>query len=84
MLHSFGGGTDGRYPDANVTVFKGSLYGTTVEGGVLGYGTLFRMSTAGVERVLHSFNHTDGADPVAALTMLQWCALRHHRRWRQR
>ena len=29
VLHSFGGGTDGQYPAAKVTVFKGSLYGTT-------------------------------------------------------
>jgi uncharacterized repeat protein (TIGR03803 family) len=70
VLHSFGGGTDGQSPAANLTVFKGSLYGTTYGRGGLGYGTLFRMSTSGVERVLHSFNHTDGAGPVAALTTL--------------
>ncbi len=70
VLHSFGGGTDGQNPSANLTVFKGSLYGTTYGGGALGYGTLFRMSAVGVERVLHSFRHTDGAGPVAALTTL--------------
>ncbi len=70
VLHSFGTGTDGQYPAANLTVFKGSLYGTTSGGGVHGYGALFRMSTAGIERVLHSFNDTDGADPVASLIVL--------------
>lgn len=70
VLHSFGSGTDGQYPAANLTVFKGSLYGATSGGGALGYGTLFRISTAGVERVLHSFSYADGATPVASLIVL--------------
>lgn len=70
VLHGFGSGTDGQFPSANLTVFKGSLYGTTEGGGTLGYGTLFRISTSGVERVLHNFNDTDGAGPVADLTIL--------------
>ena len=69
MLHSFGNGTDGAVPYAGL-IFDaaGNLYGTTVEGGTYGGGTVFELTpTAGggwTEKVLHSFgNGTDGANP---------------------
>ena len=61
VLHSFGEGNDGWYPQAAV-IFdkKGNMYGTTVEGGPYGFGTVFEMSpTSGdkwTETVLHGFN----------------------------
>jgi uncharacterized repeat protein (TIGR03803 family) len=45
----------------------GNFYGTTVNGGIGGYGTVFRMSAAGVVRIVYSFEVVHGAyeyDPV--------------------
>ena len=67
VLHSFNG-TDGYYPLASL-IFDaaGNLYSTTQYGGAYGYGTVFELTpTAGggwTERVLHSFNGTDGSVP---------------------
>ncbi len=47
VLYSFGGGTDGNNPSSNLNAVKGTLYGTTYGGGVLGVGTMFSVSTAG-------------------------------------
>lgn len=47
---------------------KGNLYGTTYAGGRHDYGSVFRLSQEGSEKVLHSFKSgTDGANPYAAL-----------------
>jgi uncharacterized repeat protein (TIGR03803 family) len=47
---------------------KGKLYGTTLNGGINGDGTIFRVSTSGREKMLHSFElYEDGANPVASL-----------------
>ncbi len=70
VLHSFGAGTDGKKPAANLTVVKGTLYGTTYGGGAMGVGTVFRVSTAGREHVLHSFKYSDGARPDGKLKFL--------------
>jgi uncharacterized repeat protein (TIGR03803 family) len=45
----------------------GELYGTTYAGGAFGYGTVFKLSSAGHLTTLHSFDFTDGANPTAAL-----------------
>ena len=77
VLHSFGNGSDGRYPEASLTNVGGTLYGTTVDGGtkcpkVGGCGTVFSITTGGMEDVLHSFSSgaVDGAFPYASLTNL--------------
>jgi uncharacterized repeat protein (TIGR03803 family) len=70
VLHSFGSGSDGAYPEAGLIAMNGTLYGTTLEGGGKSpiEGTIFSVSTAGAERVLHSFgNGTDGFAPAAGL-----------------
>jgi uncharacterized repeat protein (TIGR03803 family) len=66
---SFGNGTDGQFPYANVIAVKKSLYGTTVYGGKYGTGTVFSFDpTSGKEKVLWSFgNGTDGYWPAAGL-----------------
>lgn len=46
----------------------GALYGTTYAGGATGFGTVFRVTTAGAFTVLHNFVGTDGANPVGGLT----------------
>ncbi len=71
VLHSFStNGSDGSAPVAPVTMVNGVLYGTTSTGGAEGEGTVFRLSGAGRERVLHSFGsyQYDGIDPLSGLT----------------
>jgi uncharacterized repeat protein (TIGR03803 family) len=70
-LHSFtGGAMDGANPWAGLVVdAKGNLYGTTSVGGTYNLGTVFEVTPAGEETVLHSFSGgtTDGARPEAGL-----------------
>ncbi len=40
----------------------GNLYGTTIDGGT-GYGTVFRMSSAGAIKIVYNFDNTHGAKP---------------------
>lgn len=68
VLHSFNAdGIDGTNPAS--VVFKGkNLYGTTWTGGSSsacsgGCGTVFEITSKGVEKVLHSFSGSDGANP---------------------
>ncbi len=74
MLYSFAGGpNDGQYPYAPLINVTGTLYGTTSEGGSYGsgsfsYGTLFSITTAGSEHVLHKFGEgSDGIYPLGSL-----------------
>jgi uncharacterized repeat protein (TIGR03803 family) len=68
VLHSFGNGTDGRNPRGGLIAVNGTLYGTTEFGGKHNRGTIFNITTAGVEKVLHSFGRpTDGSQPLAPL-----------------
>ena len=74
VLHRFHGWYsqyryDGANPVASLVYVKGKLYGTTYSGGANQYyGTVFRISTSGREKVLHSFApYPDGAAPDARL-----------------
>jgi uncharacterized repeat protein (TIGR03803 family) len=72
VLHSFGpfGSTgDGYRPEAGLISVKGALYGTTVQGGEHGVGTVFTITPSGAESVLHSFagGKRDGDYPDAGL-----------------
>lgn len=74
VLHSFkGADTDGQSPDAGVIYVKGKLYGTTLAGGAYGAGTVFSITTGGIEKVLHSFGRKagDGEGPQAPLFDMQ-------------
>jgi uncharacterized repeat protein (TIGR03803 family) len=65
-LHSFNGGKkDGASPYAGMIEVDGTLYGTTSGGGAYGYGTVFKITSAGKESVWYSFKGppNDGADP---------------------
>jgi uncharacterized repeat protein (TIGR03803 family) len=42
-VHSFGNGTDGANPYAALIDVKGTLYGTTANGGAHGYGTVYSL-----------------------------------------
>jgi uncharacterized repeat protein (TIGR03803 family) len=65
VLYSFQGGNDGWVPDAGVIqASDGDLYGTTNSGGAYNSGTVFHLTLAGTENVLHTFNsQVDGAAP---------------------
>lgn len=75
VLYSFGGtDADGRNPDAGLVMDSaGNLYGTTPLGGAYRAGTVFKVSPAGKETVLHSFYALgmagDGQNPQAPLIM---------------
>ncbi|MBS0380725.1 MAG: hypothetical protein JSS29_19770 [Proteobacteria bacterium] len=68
VLYSFKGADDGADPTTSLIEGRdGNLYGTTGAGGANGSGgTVFRITTAGVLTVLHSFKNatfTDGSVP---------------------
>jgi uncharacterized repeat protein (TIGR03803 family) len=73
LLHSFAGMPDGQNPYSRlIRDPAGNLYGTTFYGGSSGYGTVFKLDTAGKLTVLHSFNNSpDGAHPIAGLILDQ-------------
>jgi uncharacterized repeat protein (TIGR03803 family) len=75
VLHSFGNGTDGIAPTSSLIDVNGTLYGTTAFGGgycaadgATGCGTVFSITPAGTELVLHHFGSgSDGAVSYAGL-----------------
>lgn len=72
VLHSFSGSpNDGSQPVAGLVADKaGNLYGTTFEGGTYGYGTVFEVTSTGVEKVLYNFKGgSDGSAPGANLVI---------------
>jgi uncharacterized repeat protein (TIGR03803 family) len=69
-------GLDGSGPAYETLTqgFDGDFYGTTTVGGtsgncVPGCGTVFKITSAGLLTTLHSFNLSDGAYPLAGLTL---------------
>ena len=71
LVYTFKGGTtDGANPYTNlIQGSDGNYYGTTEYGGADSYGTIFKLTPAGVETVLYNFpNQTDGAYPRLPLT----------------
>ncbi|HVR46092.1 MAG TPA: choice-of-anchor tandem repeat GloVer-containing protein [Candidatus Binatia bacterium] len=67
VLYSFGGGSDGAYPEGELISVSGTLYGLTGSGGS-GLGTVYSITTSGAEQVVYRFvGGSDGADPVGGL-----------------
>jgi uncharacterized repeat protein (TIGR03803 family) len=69
VLYSFTGGQDGANPYASLIRDKdGNFYGTTGSGGASNAGTVFKLTTTGVESVLYSFTGgSDGGTPQSVL-----------------
>jgi len=66
-------GTDGTVPYGELLNVNGTLYGTTYSGGSSNrqgnFGTVFKITTSGVETVLYSFKGgADGVGPSTGLT----------------
>lgn len=73
-LHTFVGGSDGKYPIGNILMDSGNIYGATNSGGVGGQGIAFVLTPPAsgtgewTETILHSFSGgTDGAAPLGGL-----------------
>ena len=73
VLHNFTLYSHGVVPNAGL-IFDaaGNLYGTAASGGAYGRGTVFRLTPkrdgSWRQRVLHSFNGSDGGGPSGGLT----------------
>lgn len=80
VIYRFKGLKDGVEPVARLIALKGVLYGTAQYGGAMttfcakGCGTLFRISTTGIKKIIYRFKYApalpDGAYPAAAPTVM--------------
>lgn len=63
--------SDGAEPDGTLVLTNGVLYGTTVNGGSQGQGTVFSLNASTLSfTVFHAFTgNNDGANPHAGLTL---------------
>jgi uncharacterized repeat protein (TIGR03803 family) len=73
VIHSFEE-DEGEYPSTDLVLdAEGNLYGTTVEGGDFGGGTIFQLSRAGdtwTHTVLYNFTgQADGGQPYGGVTL---------------
>ena len=74
VLHSFGNGSDGRYPIGSlIQATDGNLYGVTSSGGTHGFGTIFEYNmTTRAETESYSFPSSPGAgSPVGSLVQAE-------------
>ena len=74
VVYSFAGEDDGEYPSTELILDgAGNLYGTTVQGGDLGTGTVFELTPSGgawTHTVLYSFTGgADGGQPYGGVTL---------------
>src|SRR5215472_9684923 len=74
IIYSFGGDTDGEYIDSDLVMDSaGNIYGTSVQGGDFGAGTVFELTHSGngwIHTVLYSFTGgVDGGEPYKGVTL---------------
>ena len=71
LVYSFAGNAGGEYTDTElVRDSAGNLYGTSVQGGAFGSGTVFKVTPAGVHTVLYNFmGGADGGEPYKGVTL---------------
>ncbi|MEI7451622.1 MAG: choice-of-anchor tandem repeat GloVer-containing protein [Candidatus Falkowbacteria bacterium] len=71
VVYRFTSSTIGAYPQGNLTIYNGALYGMTGSGGGGSwYGNIFKLDAGGNISVIHNFagGTTDGAWPYGSLT----------------
>jgi uncharacterized repeat protein (TIGR03803 family) len=70
LVYAFQGGADGLNPYTNlIQGSDGNYYGTTEGGGTANFGTVFKLTAAGVKTTLYSFpDQAHGAYPRLPLT----------------
>jgi uncharacterized repeat protein (TIGR03803 family) len=74
VIYSFAGGNDGEYTDTELVMDSaGNLYGTSVQGGAFGGGTVFQLAPSGsgwTHTVLYNFTGgADGGEPYKGVTL---------------
>src|ERR1700675_625138 len=74
IIYNFTGNTDGEYLDSDLVIDgAGNLYGTSVQGGDFGSGTIFQLKPSGTSwthTVLYSFTGgADGGEPYKGVTV---------------
>jgi uncharacterized repeat protein (TIGR03803 family) len=74
QIYSFAGGSDGEYTDTELVMdIAGNLYGTSVQGGAFGGGTVFQLAPSGsgwTHTVLYNFTGgADGGEPYKGVTL---------------
>ena len=74
QIYSFAGGNDGEYTDTELVIDgAGNLYGTSVQGGTFGGGTVFQLSPSAsgwTHTVLYNFTGgADGGEPYKGVTL---------------
>jgi len=68
VLYTFTNGVGGALSAGLMQDTSGNVYGTTVNGGTNGWGSIYQMSRLGTLTPLHSFKGgVDGGGPYAAL-----------------
>ncbi|HLV79314.1 MAG TPA: choice-of-anchor tandem repeat GloVer-containing protein, partial [Chthonomonadaceae bacterium] len=69
LLYTFkGGASDGSGPHVLMQASDGNLYGTTAAGGPANFGSIFRITTGGIETPLYFFTGgSDSAGPQGGL-----------------
>ncbi len=69
VLYNLNGTTDGINPYSSlIQATDGNFYGVTNTGGSLGFGTIYKITPAGVYTVVHNFDNTTGRNPQSTLT----------------
>jgi uncharacterized repeat protein (TIGR03803 family) len=60
-IHSFDIVAEGAFPRGGLTLATdGNLYGVLSQGGTTSFGSVFKMTTAGVTTILHAFSSAEG------------------------
>lgn len=69
LLHAFDGGLGGQFPYSGLVAHSdGAYYGTTINGGTMGDGIIYRINPNGTfEKVYDLFGFFDGGSPEAGL-----------------
>jgi uncharacterized repeat protein (TIGR03803 family) len=72
ILHAFGDGIDGEQPYGGPIALGDTLYGTTFQGGAVGFGTVYKLDPIkGLLNTAHSFTSAaDGGHPESQLAEL--------------